>query len=56
MTVKQEGLGEEERLIKENEELRKEIESIRTELIVAEIGNGGNNHYDVCYFSLLLHF
>ncbi|BFZ14598.1 hypothetical protein BsWGS_17637 [Bradybaena similaris] len=40
IAVKQAGLGEEEKLIKENEQLRKEIESIKKELILAEIEHG----------------
>ncbi|GFS11977.1 aminoacyl tRNA synthase complex-interacting multifunctional protein 1-like [Elysia marginata] len=39
--VKEAGLVEEEKLLKENAELRKEIESIKRALIMAEISNGG---------------
>jgi hypothetical protein len=42
LLVKQAGLEEEEKLKVENENLKKEIESVRRDLILAEIGNGGN--------------
>jgi len=38
--VKEAGKGEEEKLIKENEELKKEVQSLKTALTLAEIGNG----------------
>jgi len=38
--VKAAGLGEEENLLKENEELKKEIQALKVALTVAEIGNG----------------
>ena len=40
-SVKAAGLGEEENLLKENEELKKEIQALKVALTVAEIGNGG---------------